>query len=83
MTEELSPNLDHEPNGRCRAYWTAYSHSPGHKNPFTWAADNFVKFLEESIKLDRQEGMLSCCKSHKKTVLKPIRTRKRRRRHGT
>ena len=77
--DDLPPFLDHRPNGRCRAYWTAYEHSPGNKVPATYAIETFNKFLEESKKLDDSVGMMTCCKPFPgwKKELKPIRTRNR------
>ena len=77
MMDELPPNLDKRANGRCRAYWMAYDHSPGNRNPFEWGLENFTKFLGKAAILDQEEGMLKACNSYRKGP-KPIRTRKRR-----
>lgn len=77
---EIPGFLDARPNGRCRAWWMAHERCPGNRNPYEYAQEHMDGYVEEAARIDKEQGMLPCCrpgKREKKPATNPIRTRTR------
>ncbi len=73
---EIPHFMDHRPNGRCRAWWTAKDACPGNKNSHEWATANVGKFIKRAIRLDAKHGVVTGCRDPNSQE-RPIRRRTR------